>query len=456
LMNRRLKVSFYGDDFTGSTDAMEALTLSGLRTVLFLRLPSSRWLDETFPDLEAIGLAGTSRQMSPEEMERDLRPALARLAEIPSTVVHYKVCSTFDSSPQVGSIGKVIDMGKDIFRPGYIPLVVGVPPLKRYTVFGNHFVRVGEETYRLDRHPTMSRHPITPMDEADLRLHLGRQTNSRMALMDVLDLAGDMEEVRKRLRERTADNPDVVLFDVLDDEHLLKIGQLLWEEARNGQRFIVGSSGVEYALGAWFQQTGGASRAEKKGPSPLPDARQILVASASCSPVTRRQIEWALANGFAGIRVPAEQLVDPGERDKALEQCYREAVPILEKGGSLILYTALGPDDPSLERTRERLRSLGLPHYESGKLIGTQLGMLTRRLLKEAGIRRLVVAGGDTAGYLTQQLDIIALEIISPVDPGGPLCRVYSGLPDLDGLEIALKGGQVGQEDYFAKALHLR
>src|SRR3954451_17031723 len=103
-------LSFYGDDFTGSTDAMESLALAGVRTVLFTAPPTPAMLSR-YPDLEAFGVAGTSRAMTPQQMDRELRPIFEKLRELGAPIVHYKVCSTFDSSPQIGSIGKAIDIG---------------------------------------------------------------------------------------------------------------------------------------------------------------------------------------------------------------------------------------------------------------------------------------------------------------------------------------------------------
>src|SRR5699024_3320914 len=102
-------------DFTGSTDAMEALTKSGLRTVLFLDTPDQVFLEEHFSDIQCFGVAGISRTMSPKEMETNLQPILERMKSYPVSIVHYKVCSTFDSSPSIGSIGKVIDIAKEVF-----------------------------------------------------------------------------------------------------------------------------------------------------------------------------------------------------------------------------------------------------------------------------------------------------------------------------------------------------
>src|SRR5687768_10975897 len=101
-MNNRLLLSFLGDDFTGSTDSLEALTLGGIRTMLFLEPPSPAVLQERFGDLQAIGVAGVSRTWSPEQMEAQLRPLIERMRQLGAPLFHYKICSTFDSSPEIG------------------------------------------------------------------------------------------------------------------------------------------------------------------------------------------------------------------------------------------------------------------------------------------------------------------------------------------------------------------
>jgi uncharacterized protein YgbK (DUF1537 family) len=182
-------LTFYGDDFTGSTDVMEALTLGGVPTVLFLTPPAPQFVAERFPHVRALGFAGVSRSMSPAQMDAELPPIFSALAAFRAPLFHYKICSTFDSSPSVGSIGRATELGMRAFGAGVVPLVVGAPVLKRYVAFGNLFATIGEETYRLDRHPTMRQHPITPMHEADLRLHLAQQTDRRIGLIDMRHLA---------------------------------------------------------------------------------------------------------------------------------------------------------------------------------------------------------------------------------------------------------------------------
>ena len=171
-------LTYYGDDFTGSTDVLEALHSGGVEAVLFVKPPDSDML-RRYSHVRAFGIAGNSRTMTPQEMDESLPDIFRMLLSHRPRIVHYKTCSTFDSSPEVGSIGRAIDIGQRVFQNRVVPLVVGAPSLGRYCVFGNLFAKSGLNSapFRLDRHPTMQRHPVTPMNEADLRLHLSRQTS---------------------------------------------------------------------------------------------------------------------------------------------------------------------------------------------------------------------------------------------------------------------------------------
>ncbi len=256
VSSNKLLLAYYGDDFTGSTDVMESLARAGLCTVLFLKSPTPKQL-EKFPGLRAFGIAGGSRTMSPAQMERELPPAFKALKASGAPFIHYKTCSTFDSSPTVGSIGKAIEMGRKVFGQTVTPLVVGAPVLGRYVVFGNLFARSGldSEPSRLDRHPTMSRHPVTPMDEADLRLHLAAQTKLPVELIDVLKLDSATKENPTAPDTGKRGSP-ILLFDTLYPAHLPVIGNLISAlRPAKGQLFCAGSSGVEYALVAhWREQ----------------------------------------------------------------------------------------------------------------------------------------------------------------------------------------------------------
>jgi uncharacterized protein YgbK (DUF1537 family) len=447
-----LLLAFYGDDFTGSTDAMEALAVSGLRTVLFLSPPSPDLVSGKFPDLRCIGVAGTSRAMSPAEMDAQLEPVLRELWTLRAPLTHYKVCSTFDSAPEVGSIGHVADMARRAVTPGQtISVVAGAPPLRRYTVFGNHFAAAGDEVFRLDRHPTMSRHPVTPMHEADLRVHLSHQTRASVGLMSLPELTGDDIDVDARHAKKLAGKPDLLLYDVADDQSQNTVGRLIWQQAQRVQHFAIGSSGVEYALAAHWRASGVIPAARATFP-PVAPVKQLLVVSGSASPMTASQIQWASEHGFDCIRAPTEELCRPQAAETTARGLLERALASLSAGKSVVVYTAAGPDDPSIRATREGLAGNSSGSGNTAKLLGSALGRLARELLARTGLRRVVVAGGDTSSYATQQLGLYGLEMLAELTPGAPLCRGYSEDPTFDGLEIALKGGQMGKAGYFGMA----
>ncbi len=425
---------------------MEALARAGLRTVLFLEPPRPEQLPR-FPGVAAVGVAGVSRALPTGEMEAELRPAFTSLRALGVPLIHYKVCSTFDSSPAVGSIGKAIDIGQEVFGSPWVPLLVGAPTLGRYCVFGNLFARSGPETepFRLDRHPTMRHHPTTPMDEADLRLHLSRQTEKGIALFDVREYAAPKGEVDARFDALLAAGPEVVLFDILYDDQLPIVGGLIDSHARGeAPLFVVGSSGVEYALTAHGRAAGRLPEPPDFSVEPV---ERIVVVSGSCSPVTERQIAWATDNGFAEIPLQAERLVDPAEASAERDRAVRRALDALASGRSPLLHTSRGPQDPRIVATRRRMQE-GRDGRGSAEILGEALGNLLRDIFLQTSIRRAAVTGGDTSGYVARALGVEALEMCAPIAPGSPLCRIYASGP-LDGTQITFKGGQVGKVDFF-------
>ena len=445
-----LLLAFYGDDITGSTDALEGLARNGIPSVLFVTPPSPADL-ERFDDVRAVGVAGTSRAMSPAEMEDELPSVFQALADLDPPLVHYKVCSTFDSSPEVGSIGKAIDIGQSVYDSPFVPVSQGTTsPHGRYVVFGNLFAEQGGKPYRLDRHPTMRAHPRTPMHESDIRRHLGEQTSRPVGLVDIR-YVDSREDVASSLERTVSQGDEIVVFDALDTGHLETIGSVLWSAAteRQGVLFCVGSSGLEHhALPAHWERTGEIDT-DDECLKHRPPADPILVVSGSVAPTTASQVERAAAEGFETIRLDTPRLIDPAERDAERRAVVHDTVSVLESGTDVVLYTAKGPDDPAIERTRRRFEELG-PPGALGDRLGHQQGLIVREILRKVGLERACVAGGDTSGAVISALDITALEAIAVAAPGAPICRAVADTSFADGLEIAFKGGQTGGDDYFA------
>lgn len=430
-------LSYYGDDFTGSTDVMEALASNGISTVLFLNIPNSRLLSR-FSGCQAIGIAGTSRSETPEWMDKNLVAIFEWLKSLEADFCHYKVCSTFDSSPTIGSIGKALEIGKSVFEQKYVPLVVGAPQLKRYTAFGHLFAAYRDQNYRIDRHPVMGRHPVTPMHESDLRLHLAKQTTLETVLIDFVLLQSKNSETIDKI---TAKADGIVLFDVESHETQHHAGQQLWRLKKPGGWFVAGSSGVEYALLAHAENMAIINKAPVfASPGKV---ERIAVVSGSVSPTTERQIQHAGQNGFDLIPVNPLDL-GGNEATSAVDSAIAQASEVLRKGRSPLVYTALGPSQDIGVKLDEGT--------DARHRIGRALGQILRRLVELQNLKRVVVAGGDTSSHALRELDIEALTMLVPLrsTPGSPLCLANGSAAATEGLQIALKGGQIGNDDYFS------
>jgi uncharacterized protein YgbK (DUF1537 family) len=447
--------TFYGDDFTGSTDVLEALARAGVPAVLFLAPPNHEDLAQ-FPGVQAIGIAGDSRSRSPEWMNANLPAIFQALKKLDAPIAHYKTCSTFDSAPHIGNIGRAMELGIATFHPRFVPIVVGAPHLGRYVILGKLYAKAGNAIYRIDEHPTMKHHPVTPMLEPDLRKHLAKQTDLPIASLDIRDVSS------RALLAALEERPAAVLFDGFDEATLETTGRIVWRESTRsrvmpieewkreifvGTRprpltasesagqptlFAVGSSGLTASLIQTWRHAR-LIRPISSTTSAIPVA-QLLVVSGSCSPITQSQIEWALANGFHGIPLdPAALLTNPSALTSALDQ----TLAAIAANKSPILYTALGPLSASTP-----------PHTDA---LGSTLGLLVEQIIRHSPLRRVVLCGGDTSSHAIQRLPIKALTALSCLAPGAPLCRAHSPDPAFHNAEFVLKGGQIGPLHFFER-----
>ena len=424
--HKNILLAFYGDDFTGSTDALEFISRAGAKAVLFTEPPTEVQL-KSFPDLDAYGVAGKTRALNPDAMEQILIPAFEQMKSIGAKHIHYKVCSTFDSSPTVGNIGRAIDSGAKVFDNKVIPVLGGMPALGRYCVFGNLFAKMGigsnGKIYRIDRHPSMSKHPVTPMNEGDLRIHLGKQTNKKIGLIDHVQ-----QKVKKREWLDSITDEEVVLLDTTSEDELLKIGEwLIAQQKKHGQLFSVGGSGIEVALGNYWNKAGVLKTVTKW--KKIHKADPLLVVSGSCSPVTAGQIAYAKAKGFEELIIDAGKICNDGAVEESVMMKVDE---LLNQKKSIIVHTG-----------EEQTQNL------SSERLGTALGAIAKNAVINAGVKRVVIAGGDTSSYAARAMEIYAVEMIAPLVIGAPLCKAYSKNKKINGLEVNFKGGQVGSEDYF-------
>ncbi len=435
-------VTWLGDDFTGSAAVMEVLAFAGLRSVLFTDIPDPA-LAERFAGAAGIGIATTARSHAPDWMAANLPGPLRWLNGLGAPILHYKICSTFDSAPEMGSIGKAIEVALDVRPAAAVPLLTAAPTMRRYQAFGHLYAGTSEGVFRLDRHPVMAHHPVTPMAEADLLRHIGAQTPLPSALIDLEALASDPEA---RLAAVLEGGARILSIDSMDATSEAAAGRLIWQN-RDRMGLVVGSQGVEYALVRHWQESGRITP-----PPPVHSAgamSQIAAVSGSVSPVTARQLGWAATHGFALIPFDAAAVCgDPAalaaEEDRVVVLATRAA----SSSKSPLVHSASGLDDPAVARFRTALSTSRMTPESANRAVGEALGRILDRVLRQTGLRRAVISGGDTSGHGIRQLGLQALVALAPTVPGAALCAAHGTGPH-DGLEIALKGGQMGSDDYF-------
>lgn len=423
------RLGWYGDDFTGATDTLATAAQAGLRALLFMGVPTAAQLQRAGP-LDAIGIAGAARAMAPEAMRAELEPVGRFFAQMRVPVLHYKVCSTFDSAPQVGSIGVAVHTLRQHVENRFVPIVGGQPSLGRYCVFGNLFARAGSapSVHRIDRHPTMSRHPVTPMQESDLRLHLAQQGLQPVPGIDYPLYAQPLARQEAALDAVLAGHPAAVLMDASRAEDLQALGRLVWRRAQQARLLAVGPSSVVQALATQWSHAAAATAA------PLAAAQgPVFVLAGSLSPVTAQQVRAAMSYERVSIDVAA--LVQGG--DAAAQAMADRLAALLRDGRSVLAVTAGSASGGA-----------------AAHAVAQAGGRLLARVLAQVPLRRIGIAGGDTSSLAVQSLAAWGLSYRASLSPGVALCQLHSDLAALDGLEIMLKGGQMGPDDLFERLLH--
>ncbi|MBW9094351.1 four-carbon acid sugar kinase family protein [Microbacterium jejuense] len=406
-------VVFYGDDFTGSVDALLQFARRGWSGRLFTRLPDAAALTRAVAEVDVVGVAGISRSLAPDDMDAELRPVFAAFAALDPPLVQYKACSTADSAPHVGSLGRVVELAREAFGERPVPMLFAQPDFGRYTVLGQHFAAEQGVVYRLDRQPTMSQHPSTPMTEADLAVHLGRQTSLPIGAVSLLSY----DDLPARLR--SSDDAAVVL-DALTDEHLVTVGAAVGALPR--PVFAIGSGGLSHGLAAASPGEGAAI------PTTSPATGPVLAVSGSRSAQTRRQVDAAAAAGWLVRALPLTA--------DALGSATAEVLEALRSGRSV----ALTSDDADVGAAG------GAPVLEA---IAEAAASLVSSAARAGASRRIIVCGGDTSSRVVRLLGVESLSIAA--NPWGNVVLLHAHADDaaVDGLELLLKGGQVGADSLF-------
>jgi uncharacterized protein YgbK (DUF1537 family) len=408
------------DDFTGATDLANILVRGGMRTVQTIGIPDAA-LAGTL-DADAIVIALKSRTTPAVDAVRESLTALAWLRAQGCTQIFFKYCSTFDSTA-AGNIGPVADALLDAMGSDFT-IACPVFPAAGRTLFRGHlFVQD-----KLLNESGMENHPLTPMTDANLVRVLQAQTPSKVGLLRYDTVATGTDAVRTRIDALRQDGVRIAIADAVSDADLVTLG-----EACADLPLITGGSGVAMGLPANFRRRGQLRDGDAAGIPTVAGPAVVLAGSASTA--TNGQVAaWRDAGR------PAYRL-DPLAIARG-DDVVGAALTFADRSDPVLIYATSTPDE-----VRAVQRELGVE--KAGSLVEHALGQIATKLL-ERGVRRFVVAGGETSGAVVQALGVKALRIGAQIDPGVPMTvTLGSG----ETLAVVLKSGNFGSPDFFAKTL---
>jgi 3-oxoisoapionate kinase len=435
---QRTLVAFYGDDFTGSSENLAQLCRTGLKGRLFFETADPALIVAEAKTLDVVGIAGTARALSPEIMAPVLSRAFATLQAIEPGLVQYKLCSTFDSSRRTGNFTVAIQQALACWPGALIPVSAATPGFGRYTAFSNHFSNHNGSVLRLDRNPALRDHPSTPMREADLRRHLIDLGCARVEAIHWPEFGGD---VTRLLLGRGANSVPVVI-DGMSGDDMIRVAAAIWRAKDTNPVFALAAQGLAGALSEVIARERGINGEPTVLRAPTAIDR-MLVLSGSCSEQTARQLEAAQAAGWAMIEIPLGQMDTPSQADTLADELSKRVVTELSSGRSVAAYSARGNATASFDSVRTRA-------------LGGVMARICRSAVTGAGLRRVIFAGGDTSSYAMTSIGADALDLV--VFDALRNCHVFRlrARDELDQVEVLLKGGQVGSDDFFIEALGRR
>ncbi|KQQ54754.1 hypothetical protein ASF84_15660 [Pseudomonas sp. Leaf127] len=408
------------DDFTGATDLANMLVRGGMRTVQSIGIPSAERAAGL--DADAIVIALKSRTTPSAEAVDESLAALQWLRDRGCEQIFFKYCSTFDSTA-AGNIGQVSDALLDALGSDFTVACPAFPENGRTIFRGHLFVQD-----QLLSESGMQNHPLTPMTDANLVRVLQAQTPRKVGLLRYDTVARGADAVRARIDELRAEGVSMAIADAVSDADLYVLGEACADLA-----LLTGGSGLALGLPENFRKAGKLRAMDAAQNIDIAGGDVVLAGSASVA--TNGQVAAWLEAGRPALRINPLELADG-------KPVVEQAIAFAQQAGQTVLiYATSTPDEVRLVQQK-----LGVER--SGAMVEDALGQIAKGLLA-AGVHRFVVAGGETSGAVVQALGVQLLKIGAQIDPGVPATVSDGDQP----LALALKSGNFGARDFFAKAL---
>jgi uncharacterized protein YgbK (DUF1537 family) len=420
----RLLLGCIADDYTGASDLANTLAQNGLRTIQTIGIPHD---DLTLPPVDAVVIALKIRSCAPDEAVAAAAQAERFLRGRGASHILYKICSTFDSTDQ-GNIGPVLDALRATTSQGCVLVTPAFPQTGRTVYMGHLFVN----GVPLDESP-LKDHPLNPMSDANLVRVLARQSQYGVSLIARDQVAKGDEAVLQHLAALTAEGKGAAIIDAIDESDLITAGRVALH-----QGLSVGASGLGLGL-ARALVTDGNRTAPQGAPRPAIDGPGICLAG-SCSQATLAQIAEA-EKTMPVLRLDSTALIEgEGESEKALAFA-RQHLP----HGPVLIAASRSPQEVAAVQERFGVE-------RAGHAIEQAMAELAEQLRAD-GVRRFVVAGGETSGAVVDRLGLRAFLLGPEIAAGVP---VLYGVGQKDGpIAMALKSGNFGGPRFFEEALAL-
>ncbi|WP_370653425.1 3-oxo-tetronate kinase [Caballeronia sp. Lep1P3] len=412
------------DDFTGATDLANMLVRGGMRTVQTIGVPE---VDARI-EADAIVVALKSRTIPAADAVRQSLDALQWLRAQGCRQFVFKYCSTFDSTDE-GNIGPVADALLDALGSDFTIACSAFPETGRTIFRGNLFV--GDV---LLSESGMEHHPLTPMTDPNLVRVLQRQTQSKVGLIRYDAIAKGADAVRARIGELKRDGVRLAIADAISDADLHTLG-----EACRDLPLITGGSGIALGLPQNFRATGLLAHAEHAADLPGIEGKAVVLAGSASKATNAQVAQWRASKPSLRIDPLALARGEPVV-DEAVE---------FARNQTALIYATTSPDEVKAVQ-----KELGVER--AGQLVEDALASIARRL-RDHGVTKFVVAGGETSGAVVQALGVRSLRIGPQIDPGVPATQSIGADDDTHTqapLALALKSGNFGATDFFEKALN--
>ncbi len=411
------------DDFTGATDLANMLVRGGLTTVQLLGVPDDA---QEVPSADAIVIALKSRTVKKAHAVEQSLICLNWLKIAGVRQIFFKYCSTFDSTDR-GNIGPVTDALMDALGTDFTISCPAFPETGR-TIFKGHLF-VGDKLLS-DTH--MRHHPLTPMTDSNLVSVLQRQTRRKVGLVPYDEIDKGYRAITTQFKKLKRAGKSIAIMDAVNDDQLYTIGDSI-----AGFKLITGGSGIAIGLPANYRKMGILQNESPTDPVPSVDGLS-LVLSGSCSEITIQQVE-EFAKTYKTLQLDPLVLAND---TSALKNIITQALNAVTNG-PLLIYSSAPPESVKIVQD-----SLG--RDEASKIIERAMAHIAIKLV-ESGVRRLVVAGGETSGAVVSALGVKGLRIGKQIDPGIPSTVTMGQTP----IALTLKSGNFGSIDFFDKALQM-